>query len=184
MSCSRWTEAMSLRLDGCLSPDQELALQNHLVTCQACQQQWEAMLWASTLLSAEPAVMPPMGFTARVQQAIWRRELRRERLVGALKVCLGSVGVWGTAATAAAMMLVALWTPARVLAVDLGVPLVASTLSLTRMLAWAGFSGLRALCTTSTAATLIGYVGLAVALTASWTLVVARLRNSMATDAD
>lgn len=184
MSCSRWTESMSLRLDGRLTQDQEVALQNHLLACQTCQQQWEAMLWASSLLEAEPAIAPPSGFTTRVQQVIWRRDLRRQRLAGALKICLGSVGAWGAAATVALVTLVTLWTPARILAVDLGVPLVSDAISFTRMFASAGLSGLRALCTTSTAVTLFGYVGLAIALTASWTLVVARFRSSLAADLD
>jgi predicted anti-sigma-YlaC factor YlaD len=184
MSCSRWTESMSLKLDGRLTQDQEVALQNHLLACHTCQHQWEAMLWASSLLAAEPAVMPPTGFTARVQHVVWRRALRRQRAIGALKVCLGSVGAWGTAAAIALVTLAALWTPAPILAVDLGVPLVADALSFTRMFASAGLSGVRALCTTSTAVTLFGYVGLAVALTASWTLVVARFRSSLATESD
>jgi len=173
---------MSLKLDGRLTQDHEVALQNHLLACQMCQQQWEAMLWASSLLEAEPAMTPPVGFTARVQDLIWRRELRRQRLAGAIKVCLGSVGVWGTAAAVALVTLATLWTPARILAVDLGLPLVANAISFTRMFASAGLSGVRALCTTSAAVTLFGYVGLAVALTASWTLVVARFRSSLATD--
>lgn len=182
MSCSKWTEYMSLKLDGRIAQEQELALQSHLGVCPMCQQQWEAMFWASTLLTEEPAVLPPVGFTGRVQDRLRRRELRRQRAIGALKVCLGSVGAWGTAAAVALVTLFTLWTPARVLAVDLGAPLVADALSLTKMFAWAGLSGLRALCTTSTAVTLFGYIGLAVALTVSWTLVVARFRSSIATD--
>lgn len=182
MSCSSWTEAMSLRLDGRLTRDQESKLDEHLGSCQACQLQWEAMLWASSLLEAEPEAMPPVGFVARVQSTLWRRELYRQRVIGALKVCLGSVGAWGTAAAVAAVTLATLWTPSRVLAVDLGLPLVTNALSLTRIVARAGLSGMRALWTTSTAVTLLGYLGLAIALTVSWVFVVARFRSSIAPD--
>lgn len=175
---------MSLRLDGLLTQEEELALQTHLGSCQACQEQWEAMLWTSSLLATELAAVPPSAFTARVQHLLQQRELGRQRAIGVLKACLGSVGAWSAAAVVAVVTVAALWTPARILAVDLGVPLLADTLAFTTMFARAGLSGLRALCTTSTAVTLFGYTGLAIALTASWVIVVARFRHSMATDSD
>lgn len=184
MSCSRWTEAMSLRLDGRLTQDQESALDEHLRSCQPCRQQWEAMQWASSLLETEPAAEPLSGFTVTIQNVLWQRELYHQRVVGALKVCLGSVVAWGTAAATAVVTMATLEKPVRTLAVDLGVPFVTDAISFARMFAWAGLSGLKALCTTSTVAAVFGYIALAVALTATWILVVARFRSRIASDSD
>ncbi len=182
MSCSRWSEWMSLRLDGLLARDQEEALLAHLAACQACQQQWEAMSWASSLLTSEPVVKPPADFTAKVERRLRQRELLRGRLMGSLKVCVGSVSIWGSAAAIALVLLTTLWTPSlRAVTLHVGFPLLANSVSMLSIVTRAGIAGARALCTTSTALLLFGYICLALALVASWTRVVALCRGKLST---
>jgi anti-sigma factor RsiW len=94
---SQW---MSLALDGELSAPHKDQLHAHLASCPACRAEWDAMRAVSTLLSAEPLMPPPWGFSARVDQRIGQQMARPRRFLSGLAVVTGSLS-----AVAAALVL-------------------------------------------------------------------------------
>ena len=59
-------DGLSALLDGELSPQDEVAVQAHLVGCMACRQEMEAVQVARLWIRALPPVEPPFGLYERM----------------------------------------------------------------------------------------------------------------------
>ena len=59
-------DALSALLDGELSPQEEAAVQAHLVTCMTCRHEMEAVGVARLWMRALPPVEPPFGLYERM----------------------------------------------------------------------------------------------------------------------
>ena len=142
MRCSEYSEWMSLDLDGLLNQVEILQLQKHVSQCEACRQEWEVMSRLSATLQAEPAVTPAPDFTARVTLRLEQRVARKRRLYSGIGLCVGSVGLWTSAAVGLLFLFLALWQPLiRVAVLDVGLSLLSHTLSLLATLGKALWSG-------------------------------------------
>lgn len=70
MSCELYTEWLSARLDGALSPEENARLEAHLAACPACAALEGELKQLSALLGALPTVEPPQGLKERVTEAV------------------------------------------------------------------------------------------------------------------
>jgi len=175
MQCSKRGELMSLQLDGLLKPEQGQELQGHLAQCQTCREQWEAMSWLSSALTAEPMVTPAADFTSKVTARLEKRAARRRRLYSSIVVCIGSVGLWAMAGLAVLAVTAVLVDPSMHAAlVEVVLSLGQSALAFLTVLGKALWSVAYALFNGPTGLLLLGYGLLAVALVAFWTRAVFR----------
>ena len=175
MRCSEGKEWMSLHLDDLLSQDRVLRLEEHISGCEVCSQEREVMRRLSAALGRAPMVAPSTGFTAGVALRLERRADSRRRLYSGIRVCLGSVGLWGLAGMASLLLFFALWQPLmRVALLDMGLALVNGIVSLLAALAKALRAAARALSAEPTWLLLFGYGLLALGLTMLWARVVLR----------
>ena len=92
-----YTLAMSLALDGMLTSDEERDLRAHLAVCASCRATWA--LWQEidqrlTVSASQPAAAPTAGFSARVEERLLARQLRRRGLVGGLLFLVASLAAW------------------------------------------------------------------------------------------
>lgn len=167
MQCSKSAEWMSLQLDGLLSEEQAEQLQSHLIHCPSCRDQWEAVSWVSSMLEAQPVVIPSTDFTSKVMTRLHERDVRRRRLYGGLRLCVGSVGLWAVVTTA--LSLAVLWrSPIGVVLWDIGVPLADNLLAVLTVLGKALWYATYTLVTRPAAILILGYALLAAALTMGW----------------
>ena len=177
MHCSDCSEQISLYLDGLLDQEQVTRLQAHLAHCEACRAEWEAVHWLSSILEAEPAAAPAPDFAARVNLRLQQRETRRRRVHGGIGVLLGSVGLWGAAAVAVALLFVVLWQPSlRIVWLDVCRPLAGKASSILAVLGRALYSVVHELFQQPSWLLLSGYAILALGLIALWTRIVLRPR--------
>jgi len=175
MQCSKWGELMSLHLDSLLSPDQLQQLQVHLTQCQTCHEQWETISWLSSLLEAEPAATPAPDFTDKVTARLEKRAARRRRLYSSVGVCIGSVGLWASAAMAVLLIFAFLVDPSmQTILVDVALSLGQNSLAFLTVLGKALWSVVYAVVTRPAGLLVLGYALLAAALAAFWTRVVFR----------
>jgi len=91
MRCLEASELMSLRLDSNLSSQEEQALQEHLLTCEGCRAEWEAMQRASALFHGATLAAPAPDLFSRVMGGIRLRDLRLAILRNSLFLLLGAV---------------------------------------------------------------------------------------------
>lgn len=97
------TIAMSLALDNLLSPEEQDAFHQHLVSCARCRSRWLTWQQLDRMLMAAPLVGPAPGFVARVDQRLRQRQTRRERLLGGLVLIGGTLLVWTVVVMSAAV---------------------------------------------------------------------------------
>lgn len=169
---------MSLHLDDLLSQDRVLRLEEHISGCEACRQEWEVMRWLSAALETAPMLAPSTGFTAGVALRLERRAASRRRLYSGIRVCLGSVGLWGLAGMASLLLLFTLSQPLmRVALLDVGLALVNGLVSLLAALATALRAASDALSAEPTWLFFFGYALLALGLTMLWARVSVRFRS-------
>jgi len=91
MRCQKASELMSLRLDLALLPQDEQALEQHLLTCNSCRAEWQAVQRACELFSDVPLATPATDLSSRVMTSIRRRESRLAMLRNSLVLFLGAV---------------------------------------------------------------------------------------------
>jgi len=89
------TGLMSLALDGLLEDRDWQRLEQHLMTCAACRQEWEAMQQISTLFEASPLVGPSLGFATRVERRLGEQTRKRRRLFGGVALLTSSLSLAG-----------------------------------------------------------------------------------------
>lgn len=107
-----YSEMMSLALDGMLSPEEAIDLNQHVQACPACQASWNKWQRIAHVLTAEPFAGPPQGFALRVDHALQGDEQRQERILAGLVLAGGTATVLalmvlGTALTTALWMAIA-----------------------------------------------------------------------------
>jgi anti-sigma factor RsiW len=73
MQCHTASEWMSLQLDGLLSPEEAMRLQQHLETCSECWLEWRQLQAASALFEGAGREPAPVEFTVRVMARVRRR---------------------------------------------------------------------------------------------------------------
>jgi len=83
MTCSRYEELLSARIDGELTDTEASELQAHLGACATCRDRLDAMINQQRALSAYGAPGQPEGLRARITKRIGlkarvEREIRRE----------------------------------------------------------------------------------------------------------
>jgi anti-sigma factor RsiW len=84
---------MSARLDGYLDRSEFARLEDHLVTCGACQIEWQKMQAVDQLFRSVPVSQVPLGLCAQVMARIDRREQARRAIFGGLTLVLGTATV-------------------------------------------------------------------------------------------
>jgi len=89
------TALMSLALDGLLENSDRQRLEEHVATCAACQQEWEAMQQISALFQASPQVGPSLGFATRVERRLGEQTRQRRQLFGGLALLGSSLSLAG-----------------------------------------------------------------------------------------
>lgn len=102
------TVALSLALDGLLTPEEQRAFDLHLHRCPSCRSRWLTWQQLDRMLSAAPLVGPAPGFARRVDQRLHRRQRRRERLLGSLVLVGGTLLAW-TAVVVSTLLAVGAW---------------------------------------------------------------------------
>jgi len=100
------TALMSLAIDGLLDHGDRQKLEQHVATCLACGQEWEAMQQVSALFEASPMVGPPLGFAVRVERRLADKKKQRREFFGGLAVLTGSLSLVGV--TVAAVLVLVL----------------------------------------------------------------------------
>ncbi|HNU05743.1 MAG TPA: zf-HC2 domain-containing protein [Anaerolineae bacterium] len=88
-----YSHLMSLALDGMLSAGEQEDLDQHLAACPACQRTWGKWQRISQVLTVEPFAGPSLGFALRLDSAMQRRELRRQRLAAVAILVGGTLAV-------------------------------------------------------------------------------------------
>lgn len=63
-------------LDETLTEPDKLALESHLATCEACRQEWHALVAIETLFRQAPMLSPAAGFTTRTLARLPNRRYR------------------------------------------------------------------------------------------------------------
>ncbi len=104
-----YSEMMSLALDGMLSSEETIDLDQHLQVCPACQASWNKWQRIAHVLTVEPFAGPPQGFALRFDHAMQHDEQRQERILAGLVLAGGTATVMalmvlGTALTTALWM--------------------------------------------------------------------------------
>jgi anti-sigma factor RsiW len=89
------TALMSLTLDGLLDDRDRRCLEQHLMTCATCRQEWEAMQEISALFALSPQVGPPLGFATRVERRLGEKTKKRRQLFGGLALLTSSLSLAG-----------------------------------------------------------------------------------------
>lgn len=79
LDCKRVIENLSLHSNPDLSNHERAEFKKHLVNCQACQKEYEAMLHTAAVLESLPALDPPADLVGKTQAQI-TQEHRRLRL--------------------------------------------------------------------------------------------------------
>jgi anti-sigma factor RsiW len=103
-----YSELMSLALDGMLSPEEMIVLDQHLQACPACQASWNKWQRIARVLIVEPFAGPPQGFALRIDHALQHDEQRQERILAGLVVAGGTAAVLALMALGTALT-TALW---------------------------------------------------------------------------
>ena len=83
MQCSKASELMSLRLDGLLDSATQEGLDQHLASCQPCEEEWRVLCELSELFQCAPLSVPAPGFAARVTHRVAETRARQELRRGA-----------------------------------------------------------------------------------------------------
>jgi len=78
MKCSKASELMSLRLDGLLDSATQESLDQHMASCQPCEDKWRVLCELSELFQSAPLIAPAPGFTARVTHRVAEMRARQE----------------------------------------------------------------------------------------------------------
>jgi anti-sigma factor RsiW len=166
------TESMSLHLDGLLDRAEARRLQTHLAECEACRFEWEAMCFASSMLEAEPRVIPALDFTARVTALVAEREAQRARVRSGIGVVLGSLGLWVLTGLSVLAVVALVWQPSWYIALlDLALPLARALTSTLGTLGNALLSVLSAL-SGGSLLPLVAYAAVALVAATLWTRIV------------
>lgn len=79
LDCKRVIENLSLHSNPDLTHQEKAELKKHLVDCQICQKEYEAMLHTVAVLESLPALEPHPNLVARTQARI-AQEYRRHRM--------------------------------------------------------------------------------------------------------
>ncbi|HUV93982.1 MAG TPA: zf-HC2 domain-containing protein [Anaerolineae bacterium] len=74
MQCREASEMMSLRLDSELHPQEEQALLQHVLTCDNCQAEWEAIQRACALFRSPTFAPPPPDLSSKVMTRVRRHQ--------------------------------------------------------------------------------------------------------------
>lgn len=80
MTHEKYTEQISLWIDGELSSDEVNKLQTHLSNCTACTQFHQAMTQVEQALNKAVMVSPPPGFTQRFETRLQEQQIKQGRL--------------------------------------------------------------------------------------------------------
>lgn len=83
MQCSKVSELMSLRLDGLLDSAAQERLDQHLASCQPCEEEWRVLCELSELFQSAPLSVPAPGFAARVTHRVAETRAKQELRRGA-----------------------------------------------------------------------------------------------------
>ncbi len=91
MRCREASEMMSLRLDSELHPQEEQALLQHVLTCDSCRAEWEAIQRACALFRSPTFAAPPPDLSSKVMTRIRRHESQLAILRNGVVLLLGIV---------------------------------------------------------------------------------------------
>jgi anti-sigma factor RsiW len=89
MQCHEASEWMSLQLDGLLSPEEAMRLQQHLERCSDCWLEWRQLQAASALFEQAAIEPAPAEFTAQVMARVRRRSRWLSLVRGGTLILLG-----------------------------------------------------------------------------------------------
>ncbi|AVX19884.1 Putative zinc-finger [Carboxydocella sporoproducens DSM 16521] len=117
MTCERVKKLLSPFLDGMLTEKERMAVEEHLATCTACQQEKEELQRLQKLLATEPEQTPGPDFQQRLKTRLARQPLGAGHWW--LRLSKGKI-VTGVASLVAALLLVtvvsfSLWPGVRAL---------------------------------------------------------------------
>ncbi len=172
MQCFDCSEWLSLKLDGLMEREQSVHLQEHLASCETCRAEWEAMQRVASVLEAASEVAPPLDFTAKVASRLQQREARRRRVRAGIRLLVGSVGLWGSAAVIIALLFLTVWQPlVRLFWVDVMLPSARNVASIALVLGRALQAVIRELFSQPTWLVLPCYAIAAFGLIGLWTRV-------------
>lgn len=93
MRCRQARDLMAARLDDDLVHEKLVELEEHLVTCSACQAEWQSLCAVDQLLRSAPSRLAPIHLHAQIMARIDRREEARRAVVGGLALALGATAV-------------------------------------------------------------------------------------------
>lgn len=93
MQCKQASQMMSVRLDGLLDGTEIALLDDHLVTCNVCQDEWSRLQALDCLLSSAPMVRAPVRLRVQVMIRLSRREQARRAIIGGTTLVLGTVAL-------------------------------------------------------------------------------------------
>jgi anti-sigma factor RsiW len=84
---------MSANMDGSLDSAEKDRLQEHLATCEACQEEWQRLQAVDRLLASVPMVQAPVRVRVRVMTRLSRRDQARRAFIGGAALALGTVAL-------------------------------------------------------------------------------------------
>lgn len=91
MGCEQARVRMMQAIDGELTPEELAEVEEHVLHCPGCREEWEQLQSLERLLRQAPTSAPPAGFTGRVMARIDRRRRARHVVIGALALTLGTL---------------------------------------------------------------------------------------------
>ena len=175
MRCPEASELMSLQLDSALHPEEELALQQHLFTCESCRAEWEAMRRACALFHSLAFAAPGPDLSSRGMASVRRHELRFAIFRNGIALTFGVViltalclSFWMTASSPVEVILGNPPLASAIASIVVGVASVLGTLLHAAALV------VQAVLTGPGCAVLLGYVAIAGSLTLWWVGLVTR----------
>lgn len=100
-----FTDKIMLYIDDELSEAEATAFEAHMMSCGACQAEFEALTQIDTLFTRAPMVAPPPNFVSRVEVRLEQRLNRRRTIAGVavmsfILLSMVGLGAWYIAGTA------------------------------------------------------------------------------------
>ncbi|MDY6877653.1 MAG: zf-HC2 domain-containing protein [Chloroflexota bacterium] len=93
MFCEQAGEMMSARLDGHLDSTEIAILENHLVSCSACQAEWHSLQALDRALASAPMMRAPVHLRVQIMARLSRKEQVRRAIIGGTALALGTVAL-------------------------------------------------------------------------------------------
>jgi len=93
MRCRRARDLMPARLDGELSREELVEVEEHLAWCSTCRAEWQKIRAVDQLFKSAPARSAPTHLRTQIMTRIDRREQARRAIAGGLALALGATAV-------------------------------------------------------------------------------------------